>query len=52
MNICVYFIEYQNSVKFFNKDNTIEILKDSRLISFIKACYKKYGKQIKFKELI
>ena len=48
----VYYIEYENTVKFFYKDTSLEMLKDNKLVLFLKACYKKYGKNIKFKELI
>ena len=48
----VYYIEYENTVKFFYNENSLEMLKDNKLILFLKACYNKYGKNIKFKELI
>lgn len=50
--IKLYYIEYQDTVKFFYKDTSLEMLKDNKLVAFLKACYKKYGKNIKFKGLI
>lgn len=50
--INVYYIEYQDSVKFFRNECAIDIPKGKKLAGFLKACYKKYGKKIKFKELI
>ena len=47
----IYYIEYKNTVKFFNNDKSIDIIKDNRLVLFLKAVYKKYGKMIKFKEI-
>lgn len=48
----IYYIEYENTVKFFNKDKTLEIEKAGKLILFLKRVYKTYGKQIKFESLI
>lgn len=47
----IYYIEYKNTVKFFNDNKSIDIIKDNRLILFLKSVYKKYGKMIKFKEI-
>lgn len=48
----IYYIEYLESVKFFRNDVSIEIRKDKRLVMFLKAIYKKYGKKVKFKCLV
>ena len=50
----IYYIEYTNSVKFFNfkNDASIEIEKSKLLELFLKAVYKKYGKKVKFECLI
>lgn len=50
--IKLYYIEYQDTVKFFRNNVNIDIPKDQKLVAFLKACYKKYGKNIKFKELV
>lgn len=49
--LIIYYIEYKNTVKFFNDNKSIDIIKDNRLILFLKSVYKKYGKMIKFKEI-
>lgn len=49
--LTIYYIEYKNTVKFFNDNKSIDIIKDNRLILFLKSVYKKYGKMIKFKEI-
>lgn len=49
--LTIYYIEYKNTVKFFNDNKSIDIIKDKRLILFLKSVYKKYGKMIKFKEI-
>lgn len=48
----IYYIEYLESVKFFRNNVSIEIRKDKRLVMFLKAIYKKYGKKVKFKCLV
>lgn len=48
----IYYIEYLESVKFFRNNVSIEIRKDKRLVMFLKAIYKKYGKQVNFKCLV
>ena len=50
----IFYIEYENSVKFFNsKTNAnIEIEKTKLLELFLKAVYKKYGKKVKFECLL
>ena len=51
----IYYIEYQDTVKFFNDDKTLEIIRgtnDKFIQKFLKAVYHKYGKTIKFIELI
>ena len=50
----IFYIEYENSVKFFNsKTNAIiEIEKTKILELFLKAVYKKYGKKVKFECLV
>lgn len=48
----VYYIEYMDTVKFFYNECAIEIEKGDKVINFICECIKKYGKNIKFKELI
>lgn len=50
----IFYIEYENSVKFFNsKTNAnIEIEKSKLLELFLKVIYKKYGKKVKFECLI
>lgn len=49
--LTIYYIEYKNTVKFFNDNKSIDIIKDNRLILFLKSVYKKYGKMIEFKEI-
>lgn len=50
----IYYLEFKNSVKFYNKelDKSIEIEKSKLLELFLKAIYKKYGKKVKFECLI
>ena len=50
----IYYLEFKNSVKFYNKemDASIEIEKSKLLELFLKAIYKKYGKDVKFECLI
>ena len=49
----IYYIEYQNTVKFFNGENTLELLRNDKLLErFLKSVYHKYGNQIKFLSLI
>lgn len=48
----IYYLEFENSVKFFKNDATIEIEKSKLLEMFLKAVYKKYGKKVKFECLI
>lgn len=50
----IYYLEFKNSVKFYNKelDKSIEIEKSKLLELFLKAIYKKYGKDVKFECLI
>ena len=48
----IFYIEYENSVKFFRNDTSIEIEKSKLLELFLKAVYKKYGKKVKFECLI
>ena len=48
----IYYLEFENSVKFFRNDVTIEIEKSKLLEMFLKAVYKKYGKEVKFECLI
>lgn len=53
--LVIYYIEYQDTVKFFNGDNTLELIrgtKDKFIENFLRAVYKKYGKNIIFKSLI
>ena len=48
----IYYIEYQETVKFFNGDRSIEIKKGKLLERILKATYKKYGTKIKFFSLV
>ena len=50
----IYYLEFKNSVKFYNKelDKSIEIEKSKLLELFLKAVYKKYGKEVKFECLV
>ena len=48
----IYYLEFENSVKFFRTDTSIEIEKSKLLEMFLKAGYKKYGKKVKFECLI
>ena len=48
----IYYLEFENSVKFFRNDRTIEIEKSKLLEMFLKAVYKKYGKKVKFECLV
>ena len=50
----IYYLEFENSVKFYNKKTnaSIEIEKSKILELFLKAIYKKYGKKVKFECLI
>ena len=49
----IYYIEYKNTVKFFNEDKTLELIRnDIFLKRFLKAVYKKYGRSIKFLDLM
>ena len=48
----IYYIEYEKTVKFFNGDKSIEILKGKLLERILKATYKKYGTRIKFLSLV
>ena len=48
----IYYLEFKNSVKFFRNDRSIEIEKSKLLEMFLKAVYKKYGKEVKFERLI
>ena len=48
----IYYLEFENSVKFFSNDTIIEIEKSKLLELFLKAVYKKYGKEVKFECLI
>lgn len=48
----IYYLEFENSVKFFRNDATIEIEKSKLLELFLKAVYKKYGKEVKFECLV
>ena len=48
----IFYIEYENSVKFFRNDTSIEIEKSKLLELFLKAIYKKYGKKVKFECLL
>lgn len=49
----IYYIEYKDTVKFFNEDNSLELIREDNLLKrFLRAVYKKYGKVIKFESLI
>lgn len=50
----IYYLEFKNSVKFYNKETnaSIEIEKSKILELFLKAIYKKYGKKVKFECLV
>lgn len=50
----IYYIEFENSVKFYNSktNQNIEIEKTKLLEIFLKVVYKKYGKKVKFKCLV
>ena len=48
----IYYIEFENSVKFYRNDTSIEIEKSKLLELFLKAAYKKYGKELKFECLV
>lgn len=48
----IYYIEYEETVKFFNGEHTVEFNKDNLLKAFLKYCYKKYGKELKFECLV
>lgn len=48
----IYYLEFENSVKFFRNDTSIEIEKSKLLEMFLKAVYKKCGKEVKFECLI
>ena len=48
----IYYLEFENSVKFFIFYTSIEIEKSKLLELFLKAVYKKYGKEVKFECLI
>ena len=48
----IYYLEFENSVKFFRNDRSIEIEKSKLLEMFLKAVYKKYGKKVKFECLL
>ena len=48
----IYYLEFENSVKFFRNDRSIEIEKSKLLELFLKAVYKKYGKKLKFECLL
>ena len=48
----IYYIEFENSVKFFRNEASIEIEKDRLLVMFLKFIYKKYGMSVKFECLI
>ena len=48
----IYYLEFKNSVKFFRNDRSIEIEKSKLLEMFLKAVYKKYGKEVKFECII
>lgn len=49
----IYYIEYEETVKFFNEEKSLELIKEEKLLKkFLRAAYKKYGKKIKFVELI
>ena len=48
----IYYLEFENSVKFFKNDRSIEIEKSKLLGLFLKAVYKKYGEEVKFECLI
>lgn len=51
--LCIYYIEYQDTVKFFNGENSLELIREDNLLQkFLKAAYKKYGKMIKFESLM
>lgn len=49
----IYYIEYSDTVKFFNGNKTLELIKDDNFLKrFFRAVYKKYGKTIKFLDLL
>ena len=48
----IYYLEFENSVKFFRNDTSIEIEKSKLLEMFLKAVYKKYGRKVKFECLV
>ena len=48
----IYYLEFENSVKFYRNDTSIEIEKSKLLELFLKAVYKKYGKKVKFECLV
>ena len=48
----IYYLEFKNSVKFYRNDTSIEIEKSKLLEMFLKAVYKKYGKEVKFECLL
>ena len=48
----IYYLEFENSVKFYRNDATVEIEKSKLLELFLKAVYKKYGKKVKFECLV
>lgn len=48
----IYYLEFENSVKFFRNDTSIEIEKSKLLELFLNAVYKKYGKKVKFECLV
>ena len=48
----IYYLEFENSVKFCRNDATVEIEKSKLLELFLKAVYKKYGKKVKFESLV
>ena len=48
----IYYLEFENSVKFFRNDTSIEIEKSKLLELFLKAVYKKYGNEVEFECLL
>ena len=48
----IFYIEYQESVKFFNDNKSLELKKSKILVNFLRMAYKKYGKNLTFESLV